>query len=327
MVNIRTLVREDLVLPAPWSNSYGVARSLLAASPLLTLLCTPAGYLFFPIDGTRDVVRCSGVFKAGFFCLAGQGNLDGKRWLAIAILFVVASGWRPRWTCIPHWYLAISFFHNIAAPEGGDQISAIVSLLLVPVCLADDRLWHWRAPCTPVNSGRTLTQVGTVAATIGIALVKVQVSWVYLQSGISKLSHGFWVDGTAMYYWTRNSSFGAPSWSRGVTYWVTSQPVFEAVLTWLPIVIEVAIGIGLLLRPKARPIVLVFGLLLHFFIGLLIGLWSFAIAMWACLVFLLVPMGVQIQWRSLSARICVRQAGGTPRVPFANPEDGKFVSE
>jgi uncharacterized membrane protein len=34
--------------------------------------------------------------------------------------------------------------------------------------------------------------------------------------------------------------------------------------------------------------------MLHFFIGLLIGLWSFAIAMWACLIFLSVPMGVQL---------------------------------
>ena len=33
----------------PWTNVYGVARSLLAAATLLTLVANPAGQLFHPL--------------------------------------------------------------------------------------------------------------------------------------------------------------------------------------------------------------------------------------------------------------------------------------
>jgi hypothetical protein len=33
------------------------------------------------------------------------------------------------------------------------------------------------------------------------------------------------------------------------------------------------------------------GISLHLFIGLIIGLWSFSIIMWGCLIFLLIPFG------------------------------------
>lgn len=296
----RQSFRGDLSLPVPWSNVYGLARSILVLSPLLTLLCTPSNYLFFPINGSAAAVHCSGLSGAGFFCLAGQGYLEVERWVAVAVLAVVASGWRPRWTCLPHWYLTISFFYNSAAPEGGDQISAIVALLLIPVCLTDSRKWHWLPDRGDIESNGLERRFGATVAVIAIALVKIQVSWVYLQSGISKLSHGFWLDGTAMYYWTRNDTFGAPSWSRGFAYSVTEQPVLEAISTWVPILIEVAAGISILLRPRFRLAILTAGFLLHFCIGLVIGLWSFAIAMWGCLVFLLIPMGVQISPEYLS---------------------------
>ncbi len=177
-----------------------------------------------------------------------------------------------------------------------DQISSIVALLLIPVCLTDGRRWHWQ-PTNGDPEDPRCAPGGTAAAVavVGIALIKLQVSWLYLQAGISKLSHEAWDNGSAMYYWIRNVDFGAPNWQRGVVFWITERPIPEAVLTWLPIGIEVSLGISLLLPLRARIPLLCAGFLMHLLIGLLIGLWSFAIIMLGCLIFLLAPAGLQLK--------------------------------
>jgi antimicrobial peptide system SdpB family protein len=124
-----------------------------------------------------------------------------------------------------------------------------------------------------------------------MALIKIQISWLYLQAGIAKLGQPYWVDGTAMYYWFRHGRFGAPTWSRDIVYWLTSQPISEAGMTWGAIAIEVALGISLFFHNRLRRIMLFAGISLHLFIGLIIGLSSFAIVMWGCLIFLLIPFG------------------------------------
>jgi antimicrobial peptide system SdpB family protein len=257
---------------------------------MLTLLFTSAPDLIFIVDIEDSKNRCSGLAGLGLFCLGGDDHLQIKQWVSIAVLMGVASGWRPRVTCLPHAYVAVSLFHNISAPEGGDQISSIIALMLVPICLLDRRYWHW----SPYDLSRVTTmwsQVCIIGAFLGMALIKVQISWLYLQSGIAKLGQTAWLDGTAMYYWTRNGTFGAPAWSRNAVYWLTSQPIFEAGMTWGPIVIEVAAGISLLLHHRLRLIILCAGIYLHLFVGLIIGLWSFSIVMWGCLIFLLIPFG------------------------------------
>jgi antimicrobial peptide system SdpB family protein len=135
------------------------------------------------------------------------------------------------------------------------------------------------------------SQFRVVSAIISMALIKVQISWLYLQSGIAKLGQTAWLDGTAMYYWARNGTWGAATWSRDTVYWLTSQPIFEAGMTWGPIVIEVAAGISLLLRYGFRRIILYAGISLHLLVGLMMGLWCFSIIMWGCLIFLLIPFG------------------------------------
>jgi hypothetical protein len=62
----------------------------------------------------------------GIVLPGGERSPSVKQWVAIVVLVGVVSGWRPRVTCLPHAYVAISLFHDISAPEGGDQISSIV---------------------------------------------------------------------------------------------------------------------------------------------------------------------------------------------------------
>jgi antimicrobial peptide system SdpB family protein len=284
----------DIELPLPWSDLYGLARSLLAVGSLLTLLFTTASDLIFVVDAGASGNRCSGFAGLGLFCLGGNDHLQIKQWVAIAVLVSVVSGWRPRITCLPHAYVAVSLFHNISAPEGGDQIASSVALMLVPICLSDRRRWHWSSYNPPNVMTTTWGQVRIIGAFLGMALIKVQLSWLYLQSGIAKLGQTAWLDGTAMYYWARNGTFGVPMWSRDTVYWLTSQPIFEAGMSWGSIVIEVAAGISLILNYRLKRIILFAAISLHLFIALIIGLWSFSIIMWGCLTFLLIPFGRQI---------------------------------
>jgi antimicrobial peptide system SdpB family protein len=280
----------DIKVPLPWSDLYGLARSLLALGPLLTLLFTRLSDLMFVFDIGPSGNRCVGS-GLGLFCLGGHDHLQIKQWVAIVVLVGVVSGWRPRITCLPHAYVAVSLFHNLSSPDGGDQVASFVALMLVPVCLLDGRRWHWslyNLPCVATRWG----QIGVISAFLGMALIKIQVSGLYLHSAIAKLGRPTWVDGSGMYYWSRHGSYGAATWSRDTVYWLTSQPVFAAGMTWGPIAIEIAAGLSLLLHSnKLKRIILVAGISLHFFIGLLMGLWSFAVVMWGCLIFLLIPFG------------------------------------
>ena len=36
-------------------------------------------------------------------------------------------------TAIPHWWISWSFITSVTVQDGGDQITAVLSLLLVPV--------------------------------------------------------------------------------------------------------------------------------------------------------------------------------------------------
>jgi antimicrobial peptide system SdpB family protein len=281
----------------PWTNCFGAGRSLIALASLLTLLCTNSSALFFPMSVGPASGRCTGAGKLLLFCLGGGYDyLEVKRWSAIAVLIVVVSGWRPRTTCLPHAYVALSFFYGISTPEGGDQIAWIIAVLLIPLCLTDRRPWHWQffefqpdSPATPV------TQISRCLAIIAVGLIKLQVSWLYLQAGLSKFGGQAWVSGAGMYYWVRNKDFGVAHWLQPVAYWLTSQPIVVAAMTWIPLGIEVALGISLLLPLRARIPLLCAGVGLHFLIGVMTGLWSFSIVMWGCLVFLLSPAGFSFQ--------------------------------
>jgi antimicrobial peptide system SdpB family protein len=116
------------------------------------------------------------------------------------------------------------------------------------------------------------------------------VAGVYFQSSIAKLGVDEWDNGTALYYWLRDPLFGAPGWARGPIDAVTASGLGVLALTWVPLVIEFAIVLGLFAHRAVRPYLLVAGIALHLSIAMLMGLWSFAIAMIACLILLLRPL-------------------------------------
>jgi antimicrobial peptide system SdpB family protein len=276
-------------VPYPWTVTVGLARTGIAAATLATLAATPTDSMFRPLRGPVDAPDCEGLAAIGLFCVSGSAGREVARWLAVAAMAVVASGWRPRLTAIPHWWLAFSVFHGLATPDGGDQIVSIVTLALIPHSLLDPRRWHWDR-CTVDVSGRR----AAVAAS-AIVAVKVQASFLYFQASVAKLSHPEWADGTAIYYYLTAPNLGADDWLRGPLSLAFAAGPVVAALTWTPLAIELALALTLLTRRGARMWLFVVGALFHGAIGLAMGLWSFSAIMVSVLLILTVPVGAELR--------------------------------
>lgn len=272
----------------PWTDVYGLGRTLLALSTLSTLVSTPTDSLFRPVQGISEYPFCSTTASFSLFCVVPGHALDWARLAGIAILLVVASGWRPRLTAIPHWWVAYSIQMSASIPDGGDQTSAVLTLLILPVALTDARRWHWQEPADHYDAPhRALT--AALTAWSALLVIRVQVAFLYLHASVGKLAVAEWVDGTSIYYWFVDPMFGLPRWAEPVGTSLVLTPWGVAMITWGTIVVEFALFMGLIAVRRARPYLLVAGLLLHLSIGVLMGLGSFSLAMFAALILFLRP--------------------------------------
>ena len=284
-------------LPVPWTSVYGLARTLVALATLGTLAFSSTASLFRPSAGQPDPVSCQGLTGTGLFCLVPESQLTLVRLLCVAALLVVASGWRPRWTALPHAWITYSLWVNIAIPDGGDQIASNLVLLFTLAALGDPRRWHWQAlPADRPES--TGTRVVALLGLSALVMVRLQMAFLYFQASVSKLPHAEWADGTVMWYWTNHLAFGAPGWLHPLVGPVVENPLGVALLSWVPLFIEFGLALALLVPQRWRWGLLAAGVLFHFSIGLMIGLWSFAFAMWAGLVVLCFPLGAQMGLRT-----------------------------
>lgn len=253
-------------------DSLGLARSLLALSTGATLLVHSSAELFFPAGVRTNTVGGTALWaqQLSFFSLAPQAYLEPLRWLSIGCLALIASGWRPRLTAVPHWWISFSFYVAAFPVEGGDQIAAVISLLLLPICLTDRRRWHWQ---------RASKQDASSLAYSAWLVIRLQVAGIYLHAAVGKLRVEEWANGTAMYYWFDHPAFGAPSWLAGLTSAAAANPWFVTLLTWGAILLEFTLAGALFAARRWWPYFLGPAVLFHAAIGLVHGLVTFGIAM------------------------------------------------
>ena len=273
---------------SPWTNVYGVARSLIALASALTLAFTPTSALFFPILGIERATRCEGLGKVTAFCLDPQPSHEIVRALMVLGLLVVASGWRPRWTAPLHAFIAFSLVNNLSIIDGGDQVALDLSLLLLPIALTDRRRWHWDAPTRETAS--FTNDARRLVARFAWTLVRVQVAAIYFHAAMSKFGVEDWVDGTAVYYFSTHPMYGASSTVISIIRPIVESAVGVTALTWGTLMLEYLLSAALFMPKKYWQPLLVLGLGLHAGIIVLHGLLSFAIVMFAALVLYLRPM-------------------------------------
>jgi antimicrobial peptide system SdpB family protein len=293
----------------PWTNVYGLGRSILALATLLTLLSDSSEGLFHPlVVDDAGIIDRSAVTGASLFFLA-RNHLVAAKVIAIVVLLLVIIGWRPRITALPHWWVSFSFAASASLIDGGDLIASILTLLLVPVALTDDRAWHWQ------RAG-TASKLGSVAAQTGWLLVRVQVAVIYLFAAVLKFPAEEWANGTALYYVWSNTAFGAPRLLRPLTDRVGGT-VLVVPLTWSVLVLELALAAALVAPLRFRTRLLPVALLFHLGIAVFHGLPTFALTMSAALVLYLRPWWRPFEIPEFLRRPALRIARRVQHVSYA----------
>lgn len=286
-----------VALPYPYTRVLGLAKALIAMGLFGTLAFSSVHTLFRPVYMAGDHPQCLGVARLGAFCLADGEHLVAIKLLVLLGLAVVVVGWQPRYSSWLLPYSAFSVFSGISIPDGGDQIAGSLSVLLAVASLGDPRTFHWQSLDVGTTQGKW-TNALTPLCYVAVVVAKIQVVVVYFQSGVAKLSHAEWQDGTALYYWFHNPTFGGPGW----LYWLldplSRNPITLALLTWVPLVIEISLAVSPLVRGRARYVLLLAGMSLHLFIAVFMGLWSFAFSMWAALLILCLPVGLDLRFNT-----------------------------
>lgn len=272
-----------------WTQNLGLARTLIALTGLATLVFSPLDTLIRPAAGVPTVPNCAGPAMISAWCIVEMTSNGWMQALCIVILAVAASGWRPRLTAIPLWWVLFSNQASFTTVDGGDQVASILALLLIPISLTDRRRFHWGStPPSDVGGARVYA---AVIARVSLVVIKVQVCFIYLHACLSKLAVPEWLDGTSIYYWLRDPLFGPIGPLRAITDVLTLNPLLVVSITWGTLVLEFLLGISLFLPQRFKYVLLPFGVAFHLGIAVTMGLWTFAFVMWGALLLALWPQG------------------------------------
>lgn len=252
---------------------FGIGRSLIALSTLSTLVFTPMRALVVPVGGLSGP-NCTSIRRVSLLCVGDPASgLEVRRYVMIVVLLLVVIGLFPRWTAIPHAYVAFTMSASTSLPDGGDAIAATLTMLIIPLCLADSRRWQWQGATSP------LPITWAAIALPALIAVRLQLAFVYLDSAISKFGVDDWSNGTAEYYILRDPGFGDAGLFHRVWLALSSHPWGAIGLTWGAIVVEIAIGLTLLFSWRWRVVALGLDVALHSVIIMTMGLFSFATVM------------------------------------------------
>ena len=273
---------------APYTNLVGLARSILAVGTMLTMMLNPAYYFFNKsVDGVYfnpllDLEKVP-MNHFNFFLIFGVDNAALMKWIAVLILLVVVSGYFMKITSILHWWIAASFMLSSSVLDGGDQIAAILSFLLIPICLTDPRKNHWHILKVKRISPKNLLAI------LSVWLIRLQVAVIYFDASVGKFPAEEWANGTALYYWLNHSSFGITDIWRPLLNPILSDVFILPLMTYGVMLLELALFLALLASVKYRKRILPFALGFHFFIIIFHGIFSFFFSIAAAAILYLYP--------------------------------------
>lgn len=271
----------------PYTDVLGLSRSLIALGTLLTLLTNSSNILMQKMN-TGEYLNplinpIADINKFNFFLLFGIEQFDLMRYLAILLLLLVISGYFIKVTSIFHWWISISFFLSSSVIDGGDQIASILSFLLIPICLTDERKNHW-SYIKPYSKPKNI--VGIVA----VNLIRLQIAIIYFHAAIGKFDIPEWRNGTAIYYWFNHSFFGMPEYLADPMNYILSNKWIVSILTYSVLMGEVILFLCLTASKKMRKYIFPFAVLFHFLIIIYHGIFSFFFSIVGGLIIYLLPI-------------------------------------
>jgi len=269
---------ERVSLKFVWTNSVGLARSIIALSTLVTLIFNPFDQLF------KEGIPSCDTLQISLFCLLRYSPILLKS-LCIFILSLVILGWRPRITGVLHWWIAYSFANSGGSVDGGDHIGLILTTLLIPICLTDPRKWHWQFFDDIEEEKFSYSfSSSSIIAQVTLFVIKLQVSFIYLHAAVAKVSVKEWMDGTALYYWFSHPVFGANDFLKPILMAFVKNEYISTYLTYVILILEFSLFAGIFMNTKLRKTFLILGILFHFGIFMIHGLFTFFLVMVGALI-------------------------------------------
>ncbi len=211
------------------------------------------------------------------------------RIIAIVILLIVMTGILPQITSILHYWVCFSFHNYVMVVNAGDEIAFILSFLLIPICITDNRWNQWQV--AKENNSSTKN----IVAGISLFVIQLQAAWIYFDAGYFKLSCKVWKEGTAAYYYTSSNRLGAPDWLRNINEHITNTWMVKPI-TWGILLLELVLAFSMLMPKKIRFTLLFPALFFHFLILLNFGLITFFIAISAMLLLFLDADEKVVKW-------------------------------
>ncbi|GLO66115.1 sporulation-delaying protein SdpB family protein [Oceanobacillus kimchii] len=287
----------------PWTNVYGLARTLIALSTLLTLALNDAEIFFRPTSDTTVYPNCSNS-SISIFCLVPPDYtyLNIVRWICVLILIVVASGWRPRFTGIFHWWVSFSLLSSGVTIDGGENVAAVLTFLLIPMTLSDPRKNHWEKIELKENEGiyRRIT------ALINIVFIRIQVAIIYFHSTVAKLNVPEWIDGTAVWYYIQSPMLGFNDFLNSLFNFATSSKLI-LIPTWGTLILQTILFMALFAPKKYWKYFLMAAIFMHEIFALLLGLVSFSLIMLGALVLYLRPIEEPFKFKRLKKPVSKKE--------------------
>lgn len=310
---------ERLVMPEeffPWGRFLAFVRTIVALGTLSTLTLTPTSYLFQPLAGMESALVCDTYTSLGLYCVVGEDRLGLGVALSVAVLVWVVSGFVPVVSAPLHFYVTWSFANASTIPDGGDQLTVFLTFFIMLMTLGDWRWNHWRRSGWERMQGSALLR-GTAFA--GLLAVKLQMSYLYLNSAIGKMGQEEWANGTHMYY-TSFGYFAPGGWRGDLFEAIVSNPVLTFTMTWGVVALEFMLGLMLLVRGRERVVLFWMGIALHAGIAFWLAIASFQVAMLAGLLLLAVPSTSAVYRRHDQGGDTTAASAGASPVPPAMVE-------
>ncbi|ASZ11347.1 hypothetical protein KTO58_18420 [Chitinophaga pendula] len=272
-----------------FTNYLGLARSILALSLLLTLLFNHPDTLFRPGGVAPEKIHYLALHRFNFFYLLPYEYIHVLTGVAMIILLLVIAGWNIGIMAVLQFWVAVSYCNVAVMIEGGDQVISNISLLLIPICLCDPRKNHWYAINYETLSARFAAERKLIANCFH-KLIRIQVAVIYFHAAAGKMPVEQWADGTAVYYWFNNPTFGMCEWMRTILMPLLVNPFTVVLITWGVIGFEWLLFMGMSMHKRYRVYLLIAALLFHFGIIAIHGLFSFFLAMAGALLLYLAPV-------------------------------------
>lgn len=274
----------------PYSRLYGLGRTLIALSTLSVLIFNDI-YILFNQDSLNIINTSDFIFnKINLFGIFNYENLILSKTISVIILLIVVSGYFQKITGILHFWVVYSFHNSSILLDGGDQIATILTFLIIPLTLFDNRNNHWSIAEKQSNYSKLFGH-------LTFKLISLQVSFIYLNTAIEKLYQiSDWKSGTAIYYIFNNNYFGLNDFLKDlIAPVINSELVF--VITWWIVLSHLILSYILLLKRKNKINYLYVGLFFHLGIALFMGLYSFSLTMVGALILYVLPFNYLNKWK------------------------------